>query len=271
MERITIATLNIAAASKERARRILDEWVTPSSFDVYVLTERSDGDGTQLVSSEFKSAGWTVFQRPTASKDRGVAIATRIAASEFNHYPIGDPAPGRTLIIDLDTKPTIRIIGMYVPNRGNDPTKTERKRMFLDVWLRHLASSLLPLQPYILLGDLNVVPPSQRPQMLPQLIFEYDWYQMLQNQAGLYDAALKHNSGGHESTWVSNTREGYTYDHVLLQKTFSEHVIEFKYDHSTRQPGGITDHSALILALQVDVINHLHKRPLSLPKQATLF
>src|ERR1039457_2769149 len=172
MNRIAIATLNIAAASKERARRILDEWISQTPSDVYVLTESSDGTGTELIISESRSAGWAIFQRLTTAKARGVEVPTRTCPRECTNYPATDPAPGRTLLIDLQTTPAIRLVAMYVPNRGNDPTKTERKRTFLDIWLKCLTDKPQS-HDRLLIGDLNVVPPPERPQFLPQERFEY--------------------------------------------------------------------------------------------------
>src|ERR1035437_7000866 len=219
MERIKLATLNIAAASKERARRVLDNWVVPTSCDVYVFTETSEGDGTQLISTDFKTAGWSVYQRATDQRDRGVMIASRLVATECCQYPQGDPAPGRSLVIRLSTDPLLEIVGMYVPNRGNDPTKTNRKRAFLDCWLHWFESNTPASEHRILLGDLNVVPPGQHPQFLPQQQFEYSWFQDIQRKGQLYDAAQKHREASHESTWVAHTGEGYTYDHILPQRS----------------------------------------------------
>lgn len=271
MERIRISTLNIAAASKERARRILDEWISPSSFDVYVLTETSEGSGTQLITSEFRTAGWNIFQRPTIAKDRGVTIASRLGATELNSHYSDDSTPGRSIVIDLHTTPRIRLVGMYVPNRGNDPTKIERKRVFLQDWLRFLSDDSVSSHDCILLGDLNVVPPKQHPQFLPQQQFEYDWYKGLSTRAGLCDVAVVRGALQHENTWVAHTGEGYTYDHVLVQRRLLPRVTKFEYDHSTRSAGGITDHSALVLSLDVDSVDFIHRRPLAVPTQTELF
>jgi len=271
MDRITIATLNIAAASKERARRVLDEWLDRSSFDVYVLTETSDGDGTKLIMSEFNRAGWAVFQRTTVPGDRGSIIVSRIKATEATTYAVDDPAPGRSIIIDLHTTPRVRLIGMYVPNRGNDPSKSDRKRAFLNSWIRCLLNDRQPDVQRVLLGDLNVVPTSQRPKFLPQERFEYNWYDNIAHQIGLYDAAIKHGASGHESTWVAYTGEGYTYDHIFPEKSLIGRVVQFKYDHSTRVVGGVSDHSALILSLDLDSVDYIHRHRVLEPRQTELF
>src|SRR6185369_2955683 len=138
-------------------------------------------------------------------------------------------------------------------------------------WLKYLSDESASNQQRILLGDLNVVPPSQHPLFLPQQQFEYDWYENLNIRGGIYDAATMHRALGHESTWVAHTGEGYTYDHILLQKGLAPRVVQFEYDHSTRSTGGITDHSALILALDLDSVSILHRRPLTVPTQAELF
>lgn len=273
MERITLATLNIAAASPERARRILDEWIIPSAFDVLVLTETSDGPGTDLMISEFKMANWSVFRRPTSPKDRGVTIVSRIRAIErHDYFSVDDPAPGRSIVLDLQSDPVIQLVGMYVPNRGNDQNKTARKFAFLDFWQRHLRDRASSAQRHrVLIGDLNVVPPTQQPRFLPQHRFEDDWYKSLVGVCDLYDAATAHNESGHETTWLANTGEGYTYDHILPQNKLSKRVAGFAYDHSTRGTGGITDHSALVLTLFLDDVTYIHRNPLTVQKQGSLF
>jgi exonuclease III len=270
MTEIKIATLNIASASKEKARRLLDGWLIPSSYDVCVLSETSEGQGTDDIISVFQAAGWQVFQRNTSAKDRGVAIVTRIKSTESTNYPSSDPAPGRSIVIELHTIPRIQIVGMYVPNRGNDLAKLDRKKKFLDCWLQYIVDNSLTPGQRILIGDLNVVPTGQRPMFLPQYQFEYDWYEKLTHAAGLYDAALKHG-GRHESTWVAHSGEGYTYDHIMPGKNLLKHVVNFSYDHSTRKTSGLTDHSALILTVTVDDVQYLHQDRLREQKQSELF
>jgi exodeoxyribonuclease-3 len=270
MTRVSIATLNIAAASKERARRILDEWVIPSDFDVYIFTETSDGEGTKLILSEFSDAGWSVLRPLTEPNDRGVAVATRVCAKHIDEYPADDPARGRAVLIEMDTVPRIELLGMYVPNRGNDPAKLQRKRSYLGCWLKYLSHNS-PSRQRIVLGDLNVVPATQHPQFLPQQQFEYDWYSRLTGICNLYDAAVKHNRVGHESTWVANTGEGYTYDHILLHNNLQRRVISFGYDHSTRSRGGITDHSAVSVVIDLDSVALMDTYKVGTPKQAGLF
>jgi len=270
MNQLKIGTLNVASASKERARRIIDEWITPSGFDLYVLTETSEGAGSILITSELKEAGWSVFQRPTLSKDRGVAIVSRVAATESSIYPTTDPGPGRSIVLDLHTTPPIQVVGMYVPNRGNDPAKTARKKAFLSCWLSYLVESSRANRRCILIGDLNIVPPAQQPLFLPQEPFEYAWYRQMAGSCRLYDAAVKHHSG-HESTWVANTGEGYTYDHIMIHESLATHVIGFSYNHTTRSRGGVTDHSALALTLSIESLEFRDLKMHAAPKQATLF
>ncbi len=251
MPMITIATINIGAASKERARSILDKWLIQVPADVYVLTETSEGQGTELILSEFRNSGWSVFQLPTAPKDRGAAVVTRISASLVTELPPTDPAPGRSVVIDLSTLPPIRLIGMYVPNRGNDWAKTERKEKFLSCWLAYMQGLDSGTRQRILLGDLNVVPNPQHPIFLPQQRFEYDWLAQLQTRAGLRDAAVGLGAG-HESTWVAHTGEGYTYDHIFMSAELMSRASHFRYDHSSREDRTITDHSALLVDLQLE-------------------
>jgi exodeoxyribonuclease-3 len=264
---ITISTLNIAAASDERAQKLLHEWIVPNSHDVYVFTETSEGKGTAILASAFQDAGWAWFQHATVAKDRGVAIATCLAGATARG-PENDPGPGRALVVHLSSQPPIEIVGMYVPNRGNDWAKADRKEAFLRFWLDQLRTRTAKSR--ILLGDLNVVPLDQRPVFLPQLKSEYEWFKDLERVIDLYDAAVEH-AGKHESTWVAHTGEGYTYDHILPQKCLAERVCDFAYDHSTRTHRALTDHSALVLTVQVDDVERRVVRPVGEPSQIQLF
>jgi exonuclease III len=158
---------------------------------------------------------------------------------------------------------------MYVPNRGNDGLKIERKRSFLDSWLQYLAQKAPTNQQRVLVGDLNVVPTSQHPVFLPQHVFENRWYEQLQSHAGLYDAALMHHHR-HESTWVAHTGEGYTYDHIMPAKGLCDRVVAFAYDHSPRLSTNVSDHSALILTMNFDSVAYLHRNPPTELKQMDL-
>ncbi len=268
---IRIGTLNIGAAAKERAKRILREWIMPLNLDVYVLTETSEGAGSQFLFAEFTAAGWSVRKRPLREGDRGVFIASRIMTSEFSQYPNSEYSNGRAVVVELETTPSVQLVGMYVPNRGNDFTKTQRKKDFMDTWMQFFQDRQVSHHHRIVLGDLNIVPKSQSPKFLPQDSFEYLWYDRLCGQVGLYDAALANRRSQHESTWVAHTGEGYTYDHILPSNNLKNRVIDFVYDHSTRAMGSITDHSALILTVQLDAVTRLKTHPLGVPSQGTLF
>lgn len=270
MKPVNIATLNIGAASKLRAQRILTDWVADSDFDVFVFTESSEGDGTELIVSAFSDVGWKIFRRRTELGDRGVVVASRIQATEDPTYPLDDPAPGRAIMINLDTDPQITLIGMYVPNRGNDLTKTGRKQAYLDCWLKYI-SRRTHSHERILMGDFNVVPTEQTPAFLPQDKFEYNWYSKLCSESGLYDAAVAHNRGGHESTWVAHLGEGYTYDHIFIEHSLKTRISAFRYDHATRHRDGITDHSGLAVTVSVDRATVLETTKIGTPRQASLF
>lgn len=269
MEKITIATLNIGAASKERAQRILDEWIARSVCDAFVLTETSDGEGTALIESAFLDVGWATARFPVQN-DRGVLVASRIRFNRVNKLCDSDPARGRTVVVQLDTKPCLELIGMYVPNRGNEWQKTERKQSYLKYWLSHLTRTPAA-GPRILVGDLNIVPATQKPRFLPQQQFEYDWLESLKTNCDLCDIALEQPAMGHESTWVAHTGEGYTYDHILISKALRDRVCEFSYDHTTRAKNGITDHSALSVVFELDSVSRLSTIRVGTPRQAGLF
>jgi exonuclease III len=243
---ITIATLNIGACSRSRAERIIDEWINPNAFDVLALTETSSGSGTTHLHTYLTGVGYLVYGSDPDAKDRGALVATRLQAIEAP-YPPADPLPWRSASTRITGSPDLGITGLYVPNRSNDPLKLQRKRTYLDVWREWLLAEQGPL---LVLGDLNVVPPTQKPKMLPQMDFEYEWYSSL-TDTRFVDCALAFGGTAHEATWVSHFGEPYTYDHMFISPSLRSAVRSFAYDHTTRGPTGVTDHSALILTIEL--------------------
>lgn len=266
---VTIATLNIAAASKDRAQRILAEWVEPNSFDVYVFTETSEGSGTELLTHACRNAGWSVYGHPPAPKDRGVVVATRVSATPADLHLKDDPAPGRSLVLDLEAQPPLQLVAMYVPNRGNEAAKLDRKRAFLDSWRAQLRMHP-PTGHRLIIGDLNVVPQDQTPVFLPQFPFEYDWFTGVIDDMHGIDLAVAHNAGKHEPTWVAYTGEGYTYDHILVDGHALDRVEAFAYDHTPRTTK-ISDHSAVVTKVRLDAVWRAHEHAFVVPTQTELF
>lgn len=243
-----ILSLNIASASVERAEAILS-WLKEQDADVLVLSEISSGDGTDKIIDCFRLNGWMDRVGVCKEKELGVAIFTRCASQILDLRPTPDPLGSRAVILSFDSSPSINIVGMYIPNRGKDPEKLNRKLEYLKIWGEHLCT-LGKAYSTMVIGDLNIVPPIQHPIFLPQIPIEDKWYNDLQNKAGYLDVALN-CLGKYEQTWVAHTGEGYTYDHAFVTKDLRKYITSFSYIHDTRKLK-ISDHSALMLELNIE-------------------
>jgi len=266
---ISIATLNISAASKSRAARVVEEWVATSNHDVYVFTETTNGEGTDLIVSAFTTAGWSVFRERLPERERGVLIAARIAAVRIDG-PVDDPAPGRTVFIELSSEPRVIVAGMYVPSRNATVRQIQRTQAFLAFWSRSL-TAMVSHPHRVLAGDLNVVPPDQHPIIFPQLDFEDRWFASLEHAADLVDP-VRLRGLRHEFTWRARpSDEGYTYDYVLASRALIPRVANTSYDHTVRMTRGLSDHSAVALSLRLDNVPLGAPRPQQNVRQSSLF
>jgi hypothetical protein len=66
---LSVLTVNIGAASQERARLLLN-WLARRPEEVLVITETSAGPGTSWLLDRFRRAGFTVIKTPDADGER---------------------------------------------------------------------------------------------------------------------------------------------------------------------------------------------------------
>lgn len=78
---LSILTVNIGAASRERAGALL-RWLTSRPEDVLILTETSAGAGTAYLLDHFRQAGYVVVYTPDGNGDRGTALVSRVQIVE---------------------------------------------------------------------------------------------------------------------------------------------------------------------------------------------
>jgi len=128
---LSVLTVNIGAASQERARLLLD-WLARRPEEVFVITETSAGPGTSWMLDRFRRAGFTVIKTPDADGERGSALVCRVRVvqdltAEFAAVSV----PCRVSAAVLGTEPAISVIGVYVPSRDRSADKTERKQRFI--------------------------------------------------------------------------------------------------------------------------------------------
>ncbi|WP_139327457.1 endonuclease/exonuclease/phosphatase family protein [Microbacterium sp. RURRCA19A] len=266
---ITIATVNVASPSLARAHQLV-AWFPSIDADMVILTEISSGSGTAAIVNWFHQQGWRSLVGKCTQRERATAIFSRFDAVPSPLRPQEDYLPGRCLIAEVSgAEASILVVGMYLPTRGNDPMKLERKFTYMKIWgetLRELSVS----HPVLLLGDLNIVPHGQNPKGFPQLASEYDWLTRLE-QARFRDMSVLTGQPP-QSTWISPSGEGYTFDHGWASDRLISMVEDFEYLHESRT-SGITDHSAIRVQVRLGVNFIAPKlRPMPLfPEQQSLF
>lgn len=267
---VKVLTVNIGAASVERARRQL-AWLQNRLEDVFILTETSSGPGTQIILDHYRKLGFAVKHVVDPTGDRGVALISRIQfRSDQTITLAGVSLPSRTVIATLSTTPAIYVVGIYVPSRDRSVEKTDKKRHFMESLLQSLIKLPLEVRRCLILGgDYNVIDRDHQPQYRIFLPFERDFLSELE-RLGINDAHKLCNPGFQAYTWVGRTEDGYRYDYFNVGAGLTEKVRTLEYDHSTRTGAQrITDHSAAVLEINIAIVDYI--TPLSKIEQQPLF
>src|SRR5262249_39448412 len=113
---LSLLTLNIGAAARERAERLLT-WLAKRPEDILLLTETSAGPGTDYLLNRFRAAGHAVIHTPDHNGDRGTALIGRVKLlAEPLEYLASASLPGRVASAVFDTEPRIAVLSVYVPS-----------------------------------------------------------------------------------------------------------------------------------------------------------
>jgi exodeoxyribonuclease III len=248
---LSILTVNIGAASLERARLLLD-WLTRRPEDVLVITETSAGPGTSWLLDRFGRAGFAVIKTPDTDGERGSALVSRIGvARDLTAEFAAVSVPCRVSAAVLGTEPTISVIGVYVPSRDRSLDKTERKQRFIRTLIEACDNLPAGLREHLVVGgDYNVIGKTHRPLHPGFLPFEFGLLDGLLER-GMADA-YEHVAPGEQAySWIGRTGDGYRYDYLHVGPGLTGLIGTCSYLHETRQLG-LTDHAAMTLTLHAD-------------------
>jgi exodeoxyribonuclease-3 len=267
---LSILTINIGAASRERAEAIL-RWLVDRPELVFILTETSSGAGTAYLLDRFRRAGYAVVHTPDGNGDRGTAIVSRVAVGEALSARFATiTIPGRVAAAVLDTDPAVAMLGVYVPSRDRSADKTEKKEMFVHSLLRALDELPSKLRDRLVLGgDYNVIARHHRPPHPGFLPFEFGLLEAL-DAHGLVDAHERCSPGQQPYSWIGRTGDGYRYDYFHVGPELSERITSCAYLHETRELR-LTDHAAVTLTMTVDRVTRLVTGDVTEDEAATLF
>lgn len=257
-----VLTINIGAASKVRAENQL-EWLLERPEEVLILTETSGGPGTALILDHFRSIGHEVIHAVDPTRDRGVALISRIPVRrQLDTEFAGVTIPARIAAAELDTDPGTIVLGMYVPSRDSTVEKVEKKRAFLASILSCLTALPAAVRDNLVIGgDYNVISRRHIPQYPQFMPFELDFLDELE-RLGLVDAHEHSASGTQVHTWVGRTADGYRYDYFHVGAGLAGRIRNLEHLHEVRGAGALTDHSAVTLGLQLDRFGQVQPTPL---------
>jgi len=253
---LSILTVNIGAASRERAKVML-RWLAARPEPVLILTETSAGAGTAYLLDCFRRAGYAVLHTPDGNGDRGTAIVSRVAVAEPLTGRLAEVSiPGRVAAAVLDTEPAVAVLGVYVPSRDRSAGKTEKKQAFVSSLLRALDELPPELRDRLILGgDYNVIARTHLPLHPGFLPFEFGLLEALDGH-GLVDAHERCSPGEQAYSWIGRTGDGYRYDYFHVGRELAERITGCVYLHETREQR-LTDHAGVTLNLTVERIERL--------------
>jgi exodeoxyribonuclease-3 len=252
---LSILTMNIGAASRERAEVML-RWLAGRPEEVFVLTETSVGSGTAYLLDRFRQAGFAVLHAPDSSGDRGAVLVSRVRIAKRLSGLADVTIPGRVAGAVLDTTPSVAVLGVYVPSRDRSADKTEKKQTFVVSLLKALDELPDELRRQLVIGgDYNVIARTHRPLHPGFLPFEFGMLEALQAH-GFVDAHERCSPGEQVYSWIGRTGDGYRYDYFHVGPELAEHITGCAYLHETREQR-LTDHAAVALRLDLNDVQRL--------------
>jgi exodeoxyribonuclease III len=267
---LSLLTVNIGAASRDRAESLLT-WLATQSADVLLLTETSAGPGTDYLLTRFRDAGYAVVHTPDSNGDRGTALVSRVTPhpAPFPHFA-NVSLPGRLAGAVLDTEPRIAVLSVYVPSRDRTLPKTEKKQAFIASLLAGLEATPPALRARLVIGgDYNVIARSHLPLHPGFLPFEFGLLEALQRH-GFIDTHQHCAPDAQAHSWIGRTGDGYRYDYFHVGSELGSQIKACAYLHQTREQR-LTDHAAVTLNLTVDPMTRLDTAGLLGGEDATLF
>lgn len=248
---LSLLTLNIQAASLPRAKLIM-EWLDSRDDDLIILTETSNGTGTEFLLAQCRAAGLGVVHTKSSDGDRGCAIIGRVPVTADPTLTARVSLPGRAVAVRVATQPAISVLGLYVPSSDRAPTKVAKKRTFLTTVASGLAAlALAPAERAHLVvgGDYNVIDRDHQPPYKAFLPFEYEFLDTL-GQLGLTDTHRDMHPDRQVYSWFGRGANGYRFDYFHTGAALTSRVTACDYLQEPRRQA-LTDHAAVTLSLDI--------------------
>ena len=255
-----IATWNINGV---KARiEALTAWLREEAPDVVALQEiKSVDEGFPRL--EIESLGYNVATHGQKGFN-GVAILSRLPLEDVTRGLPGDPSDEQARYIEAVIsvgRGVVRVGGLYLPN-GN-PVGTEKFPYKL-AWMRrleaHAASRLAFEEPFVLLGDYNVIPEpidARRPDVwLGDALFQPETRQAYRRliALGFTDAVRASTDAQVFTFWdyqagAFQKNDGIRIDHVLLSPEAADRFVGVHIDRHVRAWDKPSDHVPVVVEL----------------------
>jgi exodeoxyribonuclease-3 len=246
---LRLLTLNIGAASAERAVTIWN-WLSLQDADVMVLTETSHGLGTRWLVEQSRASGLDVIQNDCGCGGRGVIVISRLPLEIVNDNSLSVSDQCRLTMGMVACRPSIQIVGMYAHSRNRGGETVDRKKELLKEVLQVLRE-LEGQQDCVFGGDFNVMGTWNTVRHGGFLPFETRFLADVERM-GYLDASARYPEENRYS-WVGRTGNRYQYDYWYVSASLSDRVQRCDYLHETRTSLRISDHSAVMLDISVEM------------------
>lgn len=237
---LRILTLNIRHGGGRRVGSIA-EVVKSLSPDTVVLTEYRNSALGDALRSALRLEGWKhQVASPTGERVNGVLVAARYQLS-LGHTVVSAAAWERDRSLVVRSEPCI-VVAVYFPPEPKKIRSWER----LLVTARALAQ-----EPVLLIGDFNT-----GKHYLDEAGATFIGPEYLERLEGIgyVDAWRALNPTGREYTWFSSAGNGFRLDYAFLSPALAPTLLDARHIAWPRLLG-ITDHSALIVELQLPAAN----------------
>ena len=126
--------------------------------------------------------------------------------------------------------------------------KIDRKKEFcthVANWLKNKTA-----QNTIICGDFNILSKSHIPHYSNFLNWEYRFYDLF-GELKYIDAFAFVAKDVNEYSWVGRTNDGYRYDYIFISDDLKSSLRDCRFIHQTRGENKITDHSAVVVDLDI--------------------
>ena len=229
-----ILSWNIRFGGQQRVDGILSA-LARHDADIIILTEYQPGSPCKKIHDVLAENGWPHQSASDVPKRQlGVLIASKFPMENASPFFEAGPEPFRVHKASVEG---ITVVGAYLPY----------EKYGTEVWDHFCAEfGIHQNEEIIVMGDFNAGIPGADFDGSP---LQFSGHFSRLGQQGLVDVWRSRNPDGQESTWVSNTGNGFRLDHAFATKSLNDKITNAFYVHEERE-NRLSDHSLMIVEIK---------------------